>query len=385
MSHFCHPETQCIHGGGVHAYEEGTRAVSFPIYQTATFGHLGLGQSTGFDYTREKNPTRQRLEETVSALEGAVDTVAFSSGMAAVSACFELFSPGDHILCTEDLYGGVVRLFNTIGRKNGLAFDFLDSSDLASLEAALRPGTRALYIETPSNPMMHVTDLCACAALAKERGLLLIVDNTFLSPYFQNPLALGADLVLHSGSKFLSGHNDTIAGFLSSANQDLADRVRLIAKTTGGALAPFDSWLVMRGLKTLSVRMERQQENAEKIARWLGTQEQISQVFYVGLPSHPGYAVNAAQARGAGSMLSFRTDSADTARRILERVRLITFAESLGGTESLVTYPMVQTHPDVPAETRERLGITDTLLRLSVGLEHVDDLIADLAQALALQ
>lgn len=385
MSHFCHPETQCIHGGGVHAYEEGTRAVSFPIYQTATFGHLGLGQSTGFDYTREKNPTRQRLEETVSALEGAVDTVAFSSGMAAVSACFELFSPGDHILCTEDLYGGVVRLFNTIGRKNGLAFDFVDSSDLASLEAALRPGTRALYIETPSNPMMHVTDLLACAALAKERGLLLIVDNTFLSPYFQNPLALGADLVLHSGSKFLSGHNDTIAGFLSSANQDLADRVRLIAKTTGGALAPFDSWLVMRGLKTLSVRMERQQENAEKIARWLGTQEQISQVFYVGLPSHPGYAVNAAQARGAGSMLSFRTDSADTARRILERVRLITFAESLGGTESLVTYPMVQTHPDVPAETRERLGITDTLLRLSVGLEHVDDLIADLAQALALQ
>ncbi|HWS42505.1 MAG TPA: PLP-dependent aspartate aminotransferase family protein [Pseudoflavonifractor sp.] len=385
MSHFCHPETQCIHGGGVHAYEEGTRAVSFPIYQTATFGHLGLGQSTGFDYTREKNPTRQRLEETVSALEGAVDTVAFSSGMAAVSACFELFSPGDHILCTEDLYGGVVRLFNTIGRKNGLAFDFVNSSDLASLEAALRPGTRALYIETPSNPMMHVTDVRACAALAKERGLLLIVDNTFLSPYFQNPLAMGADLVLHSGSKFLSGHNDTIAGFLSSANQDLADRVRLIAKTTGGALAPFDSWLVMRGLKTLSVRMERQQENAEKIARWLGTQEQISQVFYVGLPSHPGYAVNAAQARGAGSMLSFRTDSADAARRILERVRLITFAESLGGTESLVTYPMVQTHPDVPAETRERLGITDTLLRLSVGLEHVDDLIADLTQALALQ
>jgi cystathionine gamma-synthase len=383
MSDFHHPETQCIHGGGVHAYEEGTRAVSFPIYQTATFGHLGLGQSTGFDYTREKNPTRQRLEETISALEGAVDTVAFSSGMAAVSACFELFSPGDHILCTEDLYGGVVRLFNTIGRKNGLAFDFVDSSDLAAVEAALRPSTKALYIETPSNPMMHVTDLRACAALAKERGLLLIVDNTFLSPYFQNPLALGADLVLHSGSKFLSGHNDTIAGFLSSANQDLADRVRLIAKTTGGALAPFDSWLVMRGLKTLSVRMERQQENADKIARWLGMQEQISQVFYVGLPSHPGYAVNAAQARGAGSMLSFRTDSVDAAHRILERVRLITFAESLGGTESLITYPMVQTHPDVPPETRERLGITDTLLRLSVGLEHVDDLIADLAQALA--
>ncbi len=384
MGSFYHPETQCIHGGQ-HSYDEQTRAVSFPIYQTATFGHLGLGQSTGFDYTREKNPTRQRLEETVSALEGAVDTVAFSSGMAAVSACFKLFSPGDHILCTEDLYGGVVRLFQTIGRKNGLEFDFVDSSDLAAVKAALRPGTKALYVETPSNPMMHVTDLRAFAALAKARGLLLIVDNTFLSPCLQNPLALGADLVLHSGSKFLSGHNDTIAGFLSSASQALADRVRLIAKTTGGALAPFDSWLVLRGLKTLSVRVERQQESARKIALWLKGQAQISQVFYVGLPSHPGHAVNASQARGAGSMISFRTDHAETARRVLERVRLITFAESLGGVESLITYPLVQTHPDVPAETRERLGITDTLLRLSVGLEHADDLIADLAQALAQQ
>lgn len=385
MSDFYHPETQCIHGGGERGYEEHTKAVSFPIYQTATFGHVGLGKSTGFDYTREKNPTRQRLEEIVSSLEGAVDTVAFSSGMAAASACFELFSPGDHIVCSEDLYGGVIRLFNTISRKNGLEFDFVDSSDLASLEAALRPDTKALYIETPSNPMMHVTDLRACAALAKERGLLLIVDNTFLSPYLQNPLALGADLVIHSGSKFLSGHNDTIAGFLSSASQDLADRVRLIAKTTGGVLAPFDCWLVMRGLKTLSVRVERQQENAGKIARWLGEQPQVSEVFYVGLPSHPGYAVNAAQSRGAGSMISFRTDSVETAHRILEHVKLITFAESLGGAESLITYPMVQTHPDVPPEVRERLGITDTLLRLSVGLENVEDLIADLAQALEYQ
>lgn len=375
-------ETRCIHGNLDFSYQEDTRAVSFPIYQTATFGHIGLGQSSGYDYTREKNPTRQRLEETISALEGAWDTVAFSSGMAAVSACFELFQPGDHIICSEDLYGGVIRLFRTVSQKNGLSVSYADTADMAQVRKLLRPETRALYIETPSNPMMNITDLRACAALAKEHGLLLIVDNTFLSPYLQNPIALGADLVLHSGSKFISGHNDTIAGFLSSATQELADRVRLIAKTTGGVLGPFDCWLVLRGLKTLPVRMERQQENACKIARWLAEQPAVREVFYAGLPEHPGYAVNQSQARGAGSMISFRTDCAETARRVLEKVRLITFAESLGGTESLITYPMMQTHPDVPREIRERLGITETLLRLSVGLEHADDIIADLAQAL---
>ena len=375
-------ETRCIHGNSDFSYQEATRAVSFPIYQTATFGHTGLGQSSGFDYTREKNPTRQRLEETISALEGAVDTVAFSSGMAAVSACFELFRPGDHIVCSEDLYGGAIRLFRTISEKNGLSVSYVDTADLESVRSQLRPETKALYIETPSNPMMNITDLKACAALAKERGLMLIVDNTFLSPYLQNPLALGADLVLHSGSKFLSGHNDTICGFLSSATQELADRVRLIAKTTGGVLAPFDCWLVLRGVKTLSVRMERQQETAHVVARWLANHPHVSRVFYAGLPEHPGYAVNRQQARGAGSMISFRTDSVETAHRVLEKVRLITFAESLGGTETLITYPMMQTHPDVPQAMREHLGITETLLRLSVGLEHVDDIIADLQQAL---
>lgn len=375
-------ETRCIHGNFDFSYQEATRAVSFPIYQTATFGHVGLGRSSGYDYTREKNPTRQRLEETVSALEGAVDTVAFSSGMAAVGACFELFRPGDHIICSEDLYGGVIRLFRTVSQKNGLSVDYVDTTDLKKVEAQLRPGTKALYIETPSNPMMNITDLRACAELANEHGLLLIVDNTFLSPALQNPIELGADLVLHSGSKFLSGHNDTIAGFLSSATQELADRVRLIAKTTGGTLAPFDCWLVLRGLKTLPVRIERQQENARKVAQWLIKQPHVSHVFYAGLPDHPGYQVNQGQARGAGSMISFRTDSVETAHRVLEKVRLITFAESLGGTESLITYPMMQTHPDVPQAMREHLGITETLLRLSVGLEHVDDIIADLAQAL---
>lgn len=375
-------ETRCIHGNDDFSYQEATKAVSFPIYQTATFGHIGLGQSTGFDYSRVSNPTRQRLEETISALEDARDTVAFSSGMAAISACFELFQPGDHIICSEDLYGGVTRLLQTVGQKNGLSVDFADTTDVKQIQRLLKSNTKALYIETPSNPMMNITDLRACASIAKENGLLLIVDNTFLSPYLQNPLALGADIVLHSGSKFLSGHNDTICGFLSSASQALAERVRLIAKTTGACLAPFDCWLVLRGLKTLSVRIERQQENAHKVARWLMTQPHISKVYYAGLPEHPGYEINRMQARGAGSMISFRTDSVDTTHRVLEKVKLITFAESLGGTESLITYPMVQTHPDVPQAMREHLGITETLLRLSVGLEHVDDIIADLTQAL---
>lgn len=375
-------ETRCIHGNSDFSYQEATRAVSFPIYQTATFGHIGLGQSSGYDYTREKNPTRQHLEETITALEGAYDTVAFASGMAAISACFELFKPGDHIICSEDLYGGVIRLFRTIGQKNGLSVSYVDTADIGKVRSQLRPETKALYIETPSNPMMNITDLRACAALAKECDLLLIVDNTFLSPYLQNPIQLGADLVLHSGSKFISGHNDTISGFLSSATQELAERVRLIAKTTGGVLAPFDCWLVLRGLKTLPVRMERQQENAIKVARWLSQHPHVSQVFYAGLPEHPGYLINQRQARGAGSMISFRTDTVETAQRVLEKVRLITFAESLGGTESLITYPMMQTHPDVPQEMREHLGITETLLRLSVGLEHVNDIIADLSQAL---
>lgn len=375
-------ETRCIHGNQAFGFEEGTRAVSFPIYQTATFGHIGLGKSTGYDYTWEKNPTRQRLEETVSALGGACDTVAFASGMAAVSACFELFGPGDHIICSEDLYGGVIRLIRTVGSKNGLEVSFADTTQVQCIREQLRPQTRALYIETPSNPMMNITDLRACAELAREKGLLLIVDNTFLSPYLQNPLELGADIVVHSGSKFLSGHNDTISGFVCCAARENGERIRLLAKTTGGVLAPFDSWLVLRGIKTLSVRMERQQSNAQQVAQWLKGHRRVTRVFYAGLEEHPGYAVNRAQARGAGSMISFRVDSEQTAHRVLERVRLITFAESLGGTESLITYPMLQTHPDVPQAMREHLGITETLLRLSVGLEHVEDIIADLAQAL---
>ena len=376
-------ETRCVHGDLETALCDEHRAISFPIYQTASFSHIKTGHNdSGFDYTRESNPTRQKLEEVVSSLEGAVGTTAFSSGMAAVSVCFELFSPGDHIICSEDLYGGVIRLNYLISAKKGLTADYVDTTDLQAVKGALRPETKAIYIETPSNPMMNITDIRGCAKIAAENGLLLIVDNTFLSPCFQNPLELGADIVIHSGSKFLAGHNDTIAGFICVKDKALSDRIRLISKTTGGTLAPFDSWLVMRGIKTLAVRMERQQESAQRVARWLLDHPKVTRVYYPGLKDHPGYEVNAAQAGGFGSMISFRVDSEDTALRILKNVRLVIFAESLGGTESLITYPALQTHPDVPKETRERLGITETLLRLSVGLENADDIISDLEQAM---
>lgn len=376
-------ETRCIHGDSAVHLRDKNCAVSFPIYQTAIFSHIKLGHNdSGFDYTRESNPTRERLEEVVSSLENAAGTIAFASGMAAVSACFELFSPGDKIICSEDLYGGVVRLHTLISRKNGITAEYVDTSNLNKIKKAITSNTKAIYVETPGNPMMNITDIRNCAKLAHEHGMLLIVDNTFLSPYFQNPIVLGADIVIHSGSKFLSGHNDTIAGFVCTGNFELAARIRLISKTTGGVLAPFDSWLVMRGIKTLAVRMERQQENAIKVANWLLEQPQITKVLYPGLKNHFGYEINASQANGAGSMLSFYTDSVQTAKRILEKVKLITFAESLGGTESLITYPVLQTHSDVPEEMRTHLGITDTLIRLSVGLENAEDIISDLKQAL---
>lgn len=373
-------DTRCIHGEA-HAWADGARSVSFPIYQTATFGHSMIGHEQ-FNYTRQDNPTRQQLEEVVASLEEAKSAIAFSSGMAAIATLTEILRPGDHLVCGEDLYGGTTRLFSQICEKNGVTVSFVDTTDPAKLEEAMLPSTRLVHVETPSNPMMTVTDIRACADIAHAHSALLSVDNTFLSPMFQRPLTLGADAVLHSGSKYLSGHNDTIAGFLVLNDQDLTERFRLIAKTIGAALAPFDSWLVLRGLKTLHVRMQRQQENAQFLAHALQMHPAVREVFYIGLPEMPGYAVNRRQTSGTGAMISFRVQDEATACRVLERVRLITFAESLGGTESLLTYPLTQTHCEVPEALRRKLGIDGTLLRLSVGLENAEDLLADLAQAL---
>lgn len=371
-------ETLCIHG--CETKYDTTGAVSVPIFQSATFSHPGIGESTGFDYSRQQNPTREYLEKTVAALEGGADALAFSTGMAAITALMELFSPGDHIIASDDLYGGSHRLFRSISVKNGITFDFLNTSDYKNIPRYIRPQTKAVFIETPTNPMMQVTDIAAVSEIAKQHNLLLIVDNTFLTPYFQKPIKLGADIVVHSGTKYLGGHNDTLAGFLVTAAAN--ERLRFIYKTTGACLSPFDSWLIIRGLKTLAVRMQRQQESAIRIANWLCTRPEIKAVHYAGLPSHPNYAVSKKQTSGFGAMISFETQNEQTAIRILERVKIIQYAESLGGVESLITYPMFQTHADVPKEDREAKGINERLLRLSVGLESPGDLIEDFAHAL---
>ena len=375
-------EALCVHGGN-HAHPDAKRSLTVPIYQSAAFSHLETGHNEhGFDYTRISNPTREHLEETVSALEGAAKTIAFTSGMAAITNVFELFAPGDKIVCSADLYGGTVLLMDLVGKKNGLEFIFVDTTDNDAITAAMTEGVKAVYIETPSNPMMNVTDIRFCAQLAQKYGALLIVDNTFLSPYFQNPIALGADIVVHSGTKYLAGHNDTLSGFLCVKDAALGERLHKIAYALGATLSPFDSYLMIRGIKTLAVRMERQQQTALAIAKWLEKQPKVEKVYYVGLESHPGFVRNASQSRGSGGMLSFAVDSYETALKILKGVRVITFAESLGGPESLITLPSLQTHRDVVVEDRLRLGITDSLLRLSVGLENADDLIADLQQAM---
>lgn len=376
-------ESRCIHLEG----DDRTSrfgAVSFPIYQTATFAHPALGESTGYDYSRVQNPTRQQLEKTVASLEQGTDAVAFSSGMAAILAVMELFAPGDHIVTEADLYGGTPRLFHTVSEPRGITFTSVSFSDgIGRAAAAIRPETKALYIETPTNPMMNVTDIRAAAELAHTHGALLIVDNTFLSPYLQNPLALGADIVVHSGTKYLSGHNDTLAGFAVVKDAALAARLREISKTIGANLAPFDSWLLLRGIQTLAVRMDRAEENALALAEWLKLQPQVTRVIYPGLPEHPGHALMQRQARGFGAMLTFEVHDKRDVPVLLKTVKLIRFAESLGGTESLLTYPITQTHADVAPEVLAANGLTDRILRLSVGIENVNDLIADLAQAFA--
>ncbi|MDR1759397.1 MAG: PLP-dependent aspartate aminotransferase family protein [Fibrobacter sp.] len=375
-------DTICVHGSGNNP--DYTGSLSVPIYQTATFAHKGVGESTGYDYSRVQNPTREKLEELIGTLEGGAGAAAFSSGMAAFSAMTALFSPGDHLIVSDDLYGGVVRYFHTIAAKNGIEFDFVNTSHLPEIAANIKPNTKAIYVETPTNPMLQVTDIAACAALAGEHGLLLAVDNTFLTPYLQKPLALGADIVLHSGTKFLGGHNDTLAGFLVTRSEELIEKIRFISKTVGSMLAPFDAWLLIRGIKTLAVRMDKIEENTRKIAHFLLNCKKVKKVYYTGFENHPEFAISKSQARGFGGVISFEVDSRETAEHILNHVKLIYFAESLGGTDSLITYPFLQTHADVPAAVRDKKGINDKLLRLSIGIENAEDLIQDLEQAFSM-
>lgn len=374
--------TRCLHLEETEGKLEHYGAISYPIYQTATYEHPEAGQSTGYDYSRLQNPTREHLEKMIAGLESGIDAFALSTGMAAITLLMELFRPGDHLIVEADLYGGSIRLFDHVNKKNNYEFTHLNCAE-DDIEGAIQDNTKAIYIETPTNPMMNVSDIAAIAEIAKKHGLLLIVDNTFLSPYFQNPLKLGADIVVHSGTKFLGGHNDTLAGFLVTNNEEVRDRLRFLIKTTGAGLAPFDCWLILRGMKTLGIRMERSQENAIRIAEWLKTQSIVQKVYYPGLPEHPGYEIMKKQARGFGSMITFRVDSKEHALQILKQVRMIKFAESLGGVEILITYPTTQTHADVPEEVRLKNGITPCTLRLSTGIEDIEDLLGELSEVFA--
>lgn len=370
-------DTRCQHLADDFGKENAYGAVSCPIYQTSTFAHKEAGISTGYDYSRLQNPTREHLERVVASLENGSSAIAFSSGMSAISALMELFSPGDHVIIEEDMYGGSARLFHGINEKNGLRFTSANLSE-EDVETYITGQTKAVFVETPTNPMMRVIDIEKLAKVTKRRGILLVVDNTFLSPYLQNPLDLGADVVVHSGTKYLGGHNDTLAGFLVTNNENLAEKFRFIYKTTGACLAPMDSWLIIRGIKTLAVRMERAERNTMQIAEFLSKQRHVKRVLYTGLPTHPGYEIMKRQSRGFGAILTFEVDTKERARYILNHVKMIQFAESLGGTETLITYPITQTHADLSDEEYRKTGITDCILRLSVGIEGVEDLIEEL-------
>ncbi|HMA65487.1 MAG: trans-sulfuration enzyme family protein [Fibrobacterota bacterium] len=360
-----------------------TGALSTPIYQTATFAHPSLGMTSGYDYSRSGNPTRTVLEQVVADLEGGVRAFAFSSGMAAINAFLQLFKPGDTILTSEDLYGGTYRLFFDVFESWGLRFVQVDFSDSAALGAAVKLySAKAVFVETPTNPLMRITDIKKVCQFSKKNHLLTIVDNTFMTPLCQRPLELGADVVIHSGTKFLSGHNDTLCGFIVVNNQDLAQRVAFIQNAAGAVLAPFDSWLVLRGLKTLALRMKASQQNAYKIARWLSGNSNVTDVYYPGLKSHEGYAIHARQSSGAGALIAFRVKNKQLVKKIINGVRVITFAESLGGVETLITYPYTQTHAAIPEAIRKKNGITENLLRMSIGIEYIDDLLSDLEKAI---
>ncbi|AAK78370.1 trans-sulfuration enzyme family protein [Clostridium acetobutylicum] len=373
-------ETKAVHGES--GFESRTGAISYPIYQSSTFRHEGLNKGTGYDYSRTGNPTRDEVEKTVAALENGRACLAYSSGMAAISSVLTIFKGGDHIIVSDDLYGGTYRIFEEIYEHYGIEVTYTDTTSTENIEKELRENTKAIYLETPTNPLMKITDIREVSKLAKEHNTLLIVDNTFMTPYYQKPLELGADIVLHSGTKYLCGHNDALAGFVILNDERLIEKLRFIQNSVGAVLAPFDSWLILRGIKTLHIRLDRQQENAIKIANFLKKHKKITKVLYPGLEEHVGHDILKSEASGFGAMISFYVDSKETVEKVLESVKVIIFAESLGGVESLITYPYTQTHADIPDDIRKRLGVTDKLLRFSVGIENVDDLIKDLDKAL---
>jgi len=374
-------KTKLIHAGIVG--DEATGAVSTPIYQVSTYKQEAVGKFKGYEYSRTGNPTRHALEVLISELEGGFAGFAFASGMAATSSVMMLFSKGDHVILTDDVYGGTFRVISKVLNRFGIEATFVDTGDLSNVEAALQENTKAIFLETPTNPLLKITDIEAIAKFAKEKGLLTIVDNTFMTPYFQQPISLGADIVVHSATKYLGGHSDVVAGLVVVNSDQLATDLHFVQNSVGAVLGPQDSWLLMRGIKTLGIRMEEHNVNAQRIAEFLNNHEAVSNVFYPGLATHPGHDLMKKQTTGFGGMISFDVGSAAKADELLTKLRYFTLAESLGAVESLISVPARMTHASIPSERRAELGITEGLVRISVGIEDVEDLLEDLTQALA--
>lgn len=372
--------TAAVHAG--QRPDPSTGAVMTPVFLTSTYVQEGLGKNKGYEYSRVSNPTRTALEGNIAALESAKHGMAFASGMAAIDALFRLLNPGDHLIVSNDVYGGTYRIAKMVLERYGLEFDFVDTTVLDAIVRARRPHTRMVFVETPTNPMMSVTDLRAVAKAAKQYGWVSVVDNTFATPYLQRPLDLGIDVVVHSVTKYLNGHSDMLGGFVATNDDAVTDRLRFLQKAVGGIMSPFDAWLCLRGTKTLAVRMRQHCENAMEVASWLSRQRKVRSVNYPGLPSHPQHALAKRQMKGFGGMISFDLGSLSNAKAFLGAVRLCALAESLGGVETLISHPATMTHASVPKAERVRNGVTDGLVRISVGIEDAGDIIADLAQAL---
>ena len=373
-------ETMLIHGGN--QIDERTGAVNVPIYQTSTYMQDGLGRNRGFEYSRTGNPTRKVLEDLIAELEGGVAGFAFASGMAAITTVLSLFGSGDRILISRNVYGGTYRVLDKVFSSFGIRYSILDSEDPESLERSIGDDVKAILLESPANPLMSVTDIRAFSEVAHRHGVKVIVDNTFMTPYLQRPLELGADIVVHSGTKYLGGHSDLVAGLAIVNDAETAERMAFLQNATGGILQPFDSFLLIRGIKTLSVRMDRHVQNAEAIARYLRSSEDVSRIHYPGMESDPGYAVNSRQAKNGGAMISFELTENHDLNRFFESLELVSLAESLGGVESLVCHPSSMTHASIPEDIRKAVGISERLIRLSPGIESVDDIIADLDNAM---
>ncbi len=375
--------TRAIHVG--QEPEQLTGAVSVPIYATSTYAQDELGKPRqGHEYARVTNPTRDRLEQNLASLEGGIAARVFGSGMAAINALYTTLKAGDHVICSNNVYGGVPRLFNQIQTKFGLEFTYVDPSDVRAYEKAIRKNTRWIHLETPTNPLMTISDIAAISEVAHKRSVQVLVDNTFMSPYFQKPITLGADMVMHSTTKFLNGHSDGLGGVLVCTTKKQADDLAFIQKSQGAILSPFESWLILRGVKTLAVRMVKHDENGRAIADYLNDHKKVKKVFYPGLPSHPQHELAKRQMSGFGSMITFETGSLGNAKKLLKRVKVCTLGESLGGVETLISHPATMTHAAIGAEGRKKIGLTDGMVRISVGIEDVDDLIRDLDQALAI-